>query len=113
VSCIFCDIRDGRVPAGIIFNDDTLLAFHDVHPQAPVHVLIIPKKHIATLNDLSPAEMEVTAQLIWRAKEIAVDLNCAKTGYRLVLNCNRDGGQSVYHIHLHLLAGRFMTWPPG
>jgi histidine triad (HIT) family protein len=113
MSCVFCDIWEGKIPAKIIFRDDNVLAFHDIHPQAPTHILIIPQKHIRTLNDLTGSDDLLLSKLIKTATELAIALHIAEQGYRLVLNCNPDGGQTIYHIHLHLLAGRFMGWPPG
>jgi histidine triad (HIT) family protein len=113
MSCVFCDVWEGKSAARIIFRDDDVLAFHDIHPQAPTHILIIPKKHIRTINDLALPDSPLLSKLILTAKELAVKLHFAEQGYRLVLNCNNDGGQTIYHIHLHLLAGRTMGWPPG
>lgn len=110
---IFGRIIRGEVPAKIVHEDNDLLAFHDVDPQAPVHILVIPKRAIETLNDLSDDDAELVGRLVLAARRIAADLGLAEDGYRLVFNCNRDGGQSVDHIHLHLLAGRQLTWPPG
>lgn len=110
---IFGRIIRGEVPAKIVQEDNDLLAFHDVDPQAPVHILVIPKRAIETLNDLSDDDAELVGRLVLAARRIAADLGLAEDGYRLVFNCNRDGGQSVDHIHLHLLAGRQLTWPPG
>ena len=111
--CLFCRIAAGAIPARIVYRDDTLLAFHDVNPQAPVHVLIIPRKHIATLNDLAPEDEATVGAMVRCASSIARDLGHAEAGYRTVFNCNAAAGQSVFHIHLHLLAGRELAWPPG
>lgn len=110
---IFGRIIRGEVPANIIYEDNDLLAFHDIDPQAPVHILVIPKRAIETLNDLSDGDAELVGRMVLAARRIAADLGLAEDGYRLVFNCNRHGGQSVDHIHLHLLAGRQLTWPPG
>ena len=110
---IFSKIIAGEIPADIVYDDDRVLAFRDINPQAPVHVLIIPKKAIPTLNDLTPQNSELIGHLFLAARQIAVDLGVAESGYRTVMNCNEDGGQDVFHIHLHLLAGRRMGWPPG
>ena len=110
---IFSKIIAREIPADIVFENDHVLAFRDINPQAPVHVLIIPKKPIATLNELADADAELVGQLFLAAKQIAADMGVAEAGYRTVMNCNRDGGQDVFHIHLHLLAGRQMGWPPG
>lgn len=111
--CLFCKIRDGEIPADIIFENDELLAFNDVNPQAPVHILIIPKKHISTINDLEDNDEQIMGKLFTAAKIIAQQKNVSDDGYRLVTNCNEKAGQTVFHIHMHLLAGRAMTWPPG
>ena len=111
--CLFCRIVAGEVPARIIHRDERVVAFHDVNPQAPLHVLVIPTRHIATLNDLGPDEDGVVGELVRRAAAIAADHGYAQRGFRTVLNCNADAGQSVFHIHLHLLAGRGFHWPPG
>ena len=111
--CLFCRIADGGIPASIVYQDDRILAFQDIHPQAPLHVLVIPRSHISTLNDLAPADQDLMGELVRRATAIAAERGYADSGYRLVLNCNRDGGQTVFHVHLHLMGGRQMTWPPG
>jgi histidine triad (HIT) family protein len=103
----------GDIEPDKTYEDEDILAFHDINPQAPVHILIIPKKHIATLNDLQNDDSAIMGRLYMAAKEIAVSKGFAEDGYRTVVNCNRDGGQDIYHIHLHLLAGRGMHWPPG
>jgi histidine triad (HIT) family protein len=110
---IFDKIITGEIPADIVYNDDEVLAFRDINPQAPVHILIIPKKPIPTINDLTDRDAELVGRLFLAAKQIAADLGVAESGYRTLMNCNKDGGQDVFHIHLHLLAGRQMTWPPG
>ncbi len=111
--CLFCKIRDGEIPAEVVYEDDDVLAFNDVNPQAPVHVLIIPKKHISTVNDLSDDDNVTMGKLYQAAKAIAAKREIEDDGYRLVVNCNAMAGQTVYHIHLHLLGGRRMVWPPG
>jgi len=111
--CPFCRIAAGEIEVDSVYEDDRVVAFNDINPQAPTHVLIIPRAHIATVNDLTPAEHELVGRLYTVAAQIAVMRGCADSGYRLVVNCNRDGGQSVYHLHLHLLAGRRLAWPPG
>jgi histidine triad (HIT) family protein len=111
--CIFCKIVSGEVPAEIIFQDEVCLAFRDINPAAPVHVLIIPKTHIPTLGDLTPEHESITGHILTVAKTIAQDLGVAESGYRVIANCNSDGGQTVFHIHFHLLGGRQLTWPPG
>lgn len=111
--CIFCKIAAGEIPAGIVYDDEHVLAFRDINPQAPVHVIVIPKRHIPTLNDLSPEDAGLIGQMFLAARQVASDLGVADSGYRTLINCNRDGGQDVFHVHMHLLAGRMMGWPPG
>ena len=111
--CLFCMIASGKIPAGIVYQDDQLVAFRDINPQAPTHILVIPRQHIETLNDLSADDENLVGQLVRRAGLIAKNLGHAEAGYRTVFNCNVHGGQTVFHHHLHLLAGRPMTWPPG
>ena len=109
--CLFCKIVAGDIPVDKIYEDDDVLAFHDIDQQAPHHFLVIPKQHIATLNEVDDAQ--ILGKLTLTASKIAKDLGFAENGYRVVMNCNEDGGQTVYHIHLHCLAGRALTWPPG
>jgi len=111
--CIFCKVVDGRIPAKKVFESDRLLAFEDINPVAPVHVLIIPKKHIATLNDVEEADTALLGEMMLCAKQIASDNLLSKDGYRSVMNCQAGAGQSVFHIHLHLIGGRPFQWPPG
>jgi len=111
--CLFCKILDGDIPADIIYESDLAIAFRDVNPQAPVHVLIIPRNHIATINDLDTDDAAMVGGLFMAAKEIARDEGLADDGYRVVMNCNAAAGQSVFHLHLHLLGGRSLAWPPG
>ena len=111
--CLFCKMVNGDIPPDKVYEDDEVLAFNDINPQAPVHVLIIPKKHIATLNDADDSDTRVLGKLSQVASKLAKDGGYADDGYRIVMNCNTAGGQAVYHIHLHLLAGRQMSWPPG
>ena len=110
---LFEKIVAREIPADIVFEDDELLAFRDIQPQAPVHVLVIPKKRIPTLNDLEADHARLVGRMVLAAAKIAKNEGIAEDGYRLNLNCNEQGGQSVYHIHLHLLGGRQMNWPPG
>ena len=110
---IFSKIIRKEIPAQIVYEDDEVLAFRDINPQAPTHILIIPKKAIATLNDLQPEDAVLIGKLYLVARQLASEMGFAEEGYRTVFNCNRHGGQEVYHLHLHLLAGRQMTWPPG
>jgi histidine triad (HIT) family protein len=111
--CIFCKIAAGEIPADLVYEDDAVVGFRDLNPQAPTHVLVIPRRHIATLNDLAPGDEAIVGRLFLAAKAIAAREGFAETGYRTVLNCNEAGGQTVFHIHLHLLGGRMMRWPPG
>jgi histidine triad (HIT) family protein len=113
MDCLFCKVAEGAIPAQVVFEDDDLMAFRDLHPQAPTHMLIIPKQHIATLNEVSDKDQALLGKLILRAKKLAQIEGLNSDGYRLVFNTNSNGGQTVYHIHLHLLGGRQMTWPPG
>jgi len=110
---LFLKIINREIPAEIIYETDEILAFRDINPQAPVHVLIIPKEHIRTMNDMVSEHTEIAGKLFLVAAEIARNEGIAEDGYRVVMNCNRGGGQAVYHIHLHLLGGRQMSWPPG
>ena len=109
---IFTKIINKEIPADIVYEDDLCLAFKDINPQAPVHLLIIPKKPIATINDIVEEDRALVGHLFFTASKIAKDLGFAEDGYRAVMNCNKNGGQEVYHIHLHLLAGKPLGWPP-
>ena len=111
--CLFCKMVSGQIKPNTVYEDNDVLAFNDINPQAPVHVLVVPKKHIATLNDLDSGDTGLTGKLIRAAVHIAGKSGIAESGYRLVMNCNADAGQSVFHVHLHLLGGRVMHWPPG
>lgn len=111
--CLFCKIADKQIPANIVFEDAQVVAFEDINPRAPHHILIIPRKHIPTLNALTEAEANLGGLLLLTAQRLAKQLNIADDGYRVVMNCNANAGQVVYHIHLHLLGGRTLTWPPG
>lgn len=113
MDCLFCKIAAGQVPATLLHQDDDVLVFRDIAPQAPLHALVIPRRHITTLNDLEPADAGLLGKMVLTAKQVAAAEGVAEGGYRVVMNCNRDGGQTVYHIHLHLLGGRGMHWPPG
>ena len=113
MDCIFCKIATKQVNAQIAFENDRIVAFHDLFPQAPTHVLIIPKTHYSTLNDVPADQAALLGEMVTAATTVAKELGLAEPGYRVVMNCNADGGQSVYHIHLHLLGGRHMAWPPG
>jgi histidine triad (HIT) family protein len=111
--CIFCRIANREIPVDLILETDTLVAFHDLNPQAPQHVLLIPKKHIATLDGAGDEDRAILGDLLLSAAEIARRLGFSEAGYRTVINCNQNGGQSVYHLHVHLLGGRALHWPPG
>ena len=110
---IFTKIINKEIEANILYEDDNLLAFEDINPQAPIHILIIPKKEIKTINDIEDTDKTLIGEMFLAAKKIAKKINIDKKGYRLIFNCNDDGGQTVLHIHMHLLAGRKLTWPPG
>lgn len=109
--CLFCKMATGQIRPDVVYEDENLLAFRDIHPQAPVHVLIIPKVHISTLNDLDDAVL--AGQLLQAAAKVAKQEGLSDDGYRTVINCNKHGGQEVHHLHLHILGGRQMHWPPG
>ncbi len=111
--CLFCKIRDNEIPADIVYENDDVLAFNDVNPHAPIHILIIPRKHISTINDLHDSDELIMGKLFSAAKIIAKQEGVSDDGFRLVVNCNEGAGQTVFHIHMHLLAGRTLTWPPG
>jgi len=111
--CIFCKIANGEIPSEFVYEDDGIVAFRDLNPQAPTHILIIPRRHIATTNDFTEADDALVGRMVRVAKIIAEQEGLAENGYRTVFNCNADGGQAVFHIHLHLLGGRAMGWPPG
>jgi histidine triad (HIT) family protein len=111
--CLFCRIAGKEIPSKIVFEDDQCLAFEDVNPQAPHHVLVIPKAHFETLDDVPESEAGLLGHMVLTATRIARDLGVAETGYRLVWNCREGAGQSVFHIHLHLMGGRSFSWPPG
>ncbi len=104
--CVFCKIVKGELPAKVVYEDDLVMAFHDINPQAPVHILIIPKEHIPTLNDLEEVHKELIGHIFLVIKRIAREQGIDESGYRVVVNCNRDGGQEVYHLHFHLLGGK-------
>jgi histidine triad (HIT) family protein len=110
---LFCKIIARDIPGAIVYEDDRILAFHDINPQAPTHVLLVPKRHITSLNDLQPGDDHLMGELVRRAAAIAKERGISAGGFRTVFNTNSDAGQTVFHIHLHLLGGRSMTWPPG
>ena len=113
MSTIFSKIINKEMPAEIVYEDDELLAFNDVNPQAPIHILIIPKKEIKTLNHLDSSNQAIVGKMVLLAKDLAKKYNIHESGYRTIFNCNDDGGQTVFHIHLHLIGGRQLSWPPG
>jgi histidine triad (HIT) family protein len=112
-NCIFCKIAAGEIAADIVYQSDRVVAFHDTNPQAPTHVLVIPRKHIATINDLQESDADDVGRLYLAAQQVAEDEGIDQSGYRTVMNCMEGAGQSVFHIHLHVLGGRRMSWPPG
>lgn len=111
--CVFCKIIKGDIPSEKVYEDDTVMSFKDISPGAPVHVLIIPKKHISSINDLDEADSKIIAHVFMVAKKIAQSLNISENGYRIVSNTGKDGGQTVPHVHFHMLGGRSLEWPPG
>ena len=111
--CLFCKIIAREIPASIVYDDEHVLAFSDINPQGPTHVLVVPKRHIATLNDLAPTDDAIVGELVRRAAAIAKERGIDAGGFRTVFNTNRDAGQTVFHIHLHLIGGRSLAWPPG
>lgn len=113
MDCIFCKLVKGELPAEILYQDDEVMAFRDIDPKAPHHFLVIPKRHIATLNDLTPEDAALVGRLQVTAAQLAKEHGFDESGYRVVMNCNQDGGQTVWHIHMHVLAGRTLSWPPG
>lgn len=113
MECLFCKIINRDIPADIVFEDEHVLAFNDISPQAPTHQLIIPKKHISTLNDITADDLARVGRLQYTAAQLAKQQGFAEDGYRVVMNCNEMGGQTVYHIHMHLMGGREFTWPAG
>ncbi|MCP4077333.1 MAG: histidine triad nucleotide-binding protein [Gammaproteobacteria bacterium] len=110
---IFTKIINREIPAEILYEDDEILAFSDVSPQAPVHFLVIPKLPIETINDIQPNQAELIGKMVLTAQKLVKEQGVAEGGYRLVMNCNEDGGQTVFHIHMHVLGGRALSWPPG
>jgi histidine triad (HIT) family protein len=111
--CIFCKIIAGEIPSRKIYEDGEMLAFHDITPKAPVHFLLIPKKHIQNLMELEGEDIPLAGRLLHKAQELARELGCAEQGARFVINCKTHGGQTVDHLHIHILGGRFLSWPPG
>jgi histidine triad (HIT) family protein len=113
VSCLFCQIVEGKIPARFVHQDDAVAAFHDINPGAPTHVLVVPKRHIASITDLAAGDDALIGRLVRTARDLAGELGLAGRGFRLVFNCGDDAGYSVNHIHLHLVGGRKLGWPPG
>ena len=113
IDCLFCKIRDGQIPAKLVHDDQQCIAIRDLHPQAPTHLLVIPKTHIATLNEVTPTHEPLVGHMFTVAAALARAGGHAEAGWRTVFNVNRDAGQAVFHIHLHVLAGRQLAWPPG
>ena len=111
--CLFCKIINREIPGSIVYEDDRLLAFNDINPQAPTHVLVVPKRHISTLNELTAEDDQLVGEMVRRATAIAKERGISVGGFRTVFNTNREAGQTVFHIHLHLIGGRPMHWPPG
>ena len=112
-NCLFCKILSGDIPAELVYESETAVAFRDINPQAPTHMLVIPRKHISTINDIEADDEAIIGSLYTAAREIAAQEGIAEDGYRAVMNCNEGAGQSVFHIHLHVLGGRSLGWPPG
>lgn len=112
MSCIFCKIAAGEIPSNKVYEDDKILVFHDISPEAPKHILVIPKEHIASANDLNEENVQVLTHIFLKIKDIAKEMGFAESGYRIVNNCGKDGAQSVEHLHFHVLAGKPMGWPP-
>jgi histidine triad (HIT) family protein len=111
--CLFCKIAGGEIPVELVYEDDDVVAFRDINPQAPLHTLVVPRRHIPTLNDLQPEDAELVGRMYLAAQRVAADAGVAEAGYRTVFNCNAQAGQTVFHLHLHVLGGRAMQWPPG
>lgn len=111
--CIFCKIINKAIPASIVYEDEKILAFNDINPKAPIHILLIPKEHFASLNEVPEEKEGLLSEILLKARQIAAEQGIARDGYRIVLNTQKDSGQEVFHIHFHLLGGRRMSWPPG
>jgi len=111
--CLFCKIIERKIPSTIVYENDRIIAFDDINPQAPTHILIVPKRHIPTLNEVGVEDDQIIGELVRRAAAIAKEKGFSETGYRTLFNTNRGAGQTVFHVHLHLLGGRPLTWPPG
>lgn len=113
MNCIFCRIVNKEIPAKVVYEDDKVFAFHDINPQAPYHILVIPKKHLSTLLEISEEDKDIIGHIYMTINKIAQDLGFAERGFRVVVNCKEEAGQTVFHVHFHVLAGRPMDWPPG
>jgi len=113
MECLFCRIVNKKIPARIVYEDEKAIAFEDINPQAPIHILVVPRKHLATILEASPEDNELIGHMFQIANKVAIKRGVAEKGFRLVMNCNPESGQTIFHIHLHLLAGRVMHWPPG
>jgi histidine triad (HIT) family protein len=113
MDCLFCRIANREIQATIVYEDDRVVAFNDINPQAPTHILVIPRRHIPSLNDLTPDDEQIVGEIVRRAALLAKQKKISAGGFRTVFNTNRDAGQTVFHIHLHLLGGRTLHWPPG
>ena len=113
MECLFCKIAEKEIPSSIVYEDEKVVAFNDINPQAPVHVIVIPRKHIEKISDITVDDVDIIGRLVFVSKDIAKEKGISDSGYRLVFNCNKDAGQAVFHIHLHLLGGRKFSWPPG
>jgi histidine triad (HIT) family protein len=113
MSCLFCRIVAGEIPASKVFEDERLVAFDDINPQAPMHVLVVPREHVATVSDLGPDHDGLVGAMVRRGATIAAERGYAESGFRMVFNCQAGAGQTVFHLHLHVLGGRKFTWPPG
>ncbi|MBS0357705.1 MAG: histidine triad nucleotide-binding protein [Proteobacteria bacterium] len=113
MDCLFCQIIEGKIPSDLLYQDDQIVIFSDINPQAPIHKLIVPRKHIATMNDATAEDAALIGHMVLSAQKLAKQLSIAEEGYRLVWNTNKGAGQAVFHIHLHLLGGRVLHWPPG
>jgi len=113
MSCIFCKIVNKEIASNIVYEDDKVIAFHDINPQAPYHILVVPKRHIATLLELTEEDKDLIGHIYLVINKIAKDLGFDERGYRVVVNCKEEAGQTVFHLHFHVLAGRVMGWPPG
>ncbi len=111
--CLFCKLANHEIPTQVVYEDEHAFAFRDINPQAPVHILVIPRQHLSNLAEASPQDAQLLGHLLWVCAEVARQEGVEASGYRVVLNTNRDAGQSVYHLHFHVLGGRHLTWPPG